>query len=73
MAQSPGAAEYTDCISAEGSDSPNECTGYDTKQSDVEVLVMLELWGMWSTPLLPSFSGPLWPGVVAPDKILFID
>ena len=29
---------------------------------------MLELWGMWSTPSLPSLPGPLWPGVVAPDK-----
>ena len=29
---------------------------------------MLELWGMRSTPSLPSFPGPLWPGVVAPDK-----
>ena len=28
---------------------------------------MLELWGMQSTPSLP---GPLWPGVVAPDKVL---
>ena len=28
---------------------------------------MLELWGMWSTPSLPSLSGPLWPRVVAPD------
>ena len=23
---------------------------------------------MWSTPLLPLPPGPLWPGVVAPDK-----
>ena len=23
---------------------------------------------MQTTPLLPSFPGPLWPGVVAPDK-----
>ena len=23
---------------------------------------------MWSTPSLPSLPGPLWPGVVAPDK-----
>ena len=30
---------------------------------------MLELWGMRSTPLLPSLPGPLWPGVVAPDTI----
>ena len=31
---------------------------------------MLELWGMRSTPSLPSFPGPLWPGVVVPDRIL---
>ena len=31
---------------------------------------MLELWGMWSTPSLPSLPGPLWPGVVAPDGVL---
>ena len=29
---------------------------------------MMELWGMWSTPLLPSLPGPLWLRVVAPDK-----
>ena len=37
---------------------------YDTKQSDHETPVMLELCGMQSTPSL------LWPGVVAPDMIL---
>ena len=69
FAQSAGAVEYTDCFSAEGQDSPpNECPIYDNKQSDGEVPVMLELWGMWSTPSLPSHPGPLWPGVVAPDK-----
>ena len=31
---------------------------------------MLELWGMWSTLSLPSIPGPLWPRVVAPDKVL---
>ena len=31
---------------------------------------MLELWGIWSAPLLPSPPGPLWPGVVAPDWAL---
>ena len=31
---------------------------------------MLELCGMRSTPLLPSIPGPLWPGVVAPDRVL---
>ena len=50
--------------------SPNECSGYDTKQSDGDILVMLELWGMWSTLSLPSLPGPLWPRVVAPDRIL---
>ena len=29
---------------------------------------MLELRGKRSYPSLPSISGPLWPGVVAPDK-----
>ena len=45
---------------------PNECPVYDSKQSDGEVLVMLELCGMPSTPTLPLLPGPLWPGVVAP-------
>ena len=31
---------------------------------------MLELWGMQSTPSLPSLSGLLWSGVVAPDRVL---
>ena len=46
----------------------NECPENDTKQSDGEVPVMLELWGMRSTSLLPSLPDPLWPGVVALDK-----
>ena len=61
IAQSAGTVEYTD---------PNECPGYDTKQSDGEVPVVLELWGMRITPSLPSLPGPLWPGVVAPDSTL---
>ena len=48
----------------------NECPAYDTKQSDGEVPVMLELWGMWSTPSLPLLPGPLWPRVEAPDRVL---
>ena len=46
----------------------NECPGYNPKKSDGEVPVILELWGMQSTPLLPLLPGPLWPGVVALDK-----
>ena len=48
--------------------TPNECPAYDTKQSDNEVPVMLEPWGMQSTPSLPLLPGPLRLGEVAPDK-----
>ena len=44
--------------------------GYDTTQSDGDVPVMLELWGMRNTPSLPLLPGPLWPRVVAPDRVL---
>ena len=70
FAKSAGAVEYTDCFSAEGYDPSNECPGYDTKQSDSEFQAMPELLGMRSTPSLPSLPGPLWPGVVAPDRAL---
>ena len=69
--QSAGAVRYTNCSSAGGGWLRlNECPEYDTKQSDGEVPVMLELWGMQSTSSLPSLPGPLWPGVVAPDRVL---
>ena len=66
-----GVVEYTDCFSAEGYDHPihSECPEYDTK-SDGEVPVILEHWGMWSTLFMPSLPGLLWPGVVAPDRVL---
>ena len=59
IAQSAGAVEYS-----------HKCPEYDTKQFDGEVPVMLELWGMRSTPSLLSLPGSLWPRVVAPDRIL---
>ena len=46
---------------------PNEYSGYDTKQSHGEALVMLKLWGMPSTPSLPSLQG-----VVTPEWFLFM-
>ena len=52
--QSAEAVKYTYCITAEGLVSPNECLGYVT----------------WSTPSLTSLPGSLWPGVVAPDRVL---
>ena len=48
----------------------SECIGYDTKQSDGEVPVMLGPWGIRSTPSLPLLPGPHWPEVVAPDRAL---
>ena len=43
---------------------------YKTKQSDAEAPVMLELWVMRSTHSLPSLPDPLYPGLVAPDRVL---
>ena len=44
--------------------------GYDTKQSDGEVSVMLELWEMQIILSLPMLPDPLWYYLVAPDKVL---
>ena len=49
---------------------PTSVLDMTLKQSIGEVPAMLELWGMRSTPLLPSLPGPLWSGVVAPDRAL---
>ena len=62
LAQSAGAVEY----------SLNESPAYDSKQSDVEVPVIQGLWGMQSTPSLPLLQDPLWPGVVALDRALYM-
>ena len=47
-----------------------ECPDYDMKQSYGEAPVTLKLWGMRSIPSLSLHYGPLWPGVVAPDRVL---
>ena len=47
----------------------NKCQRNDTKQSDCEAPVVLEFRGIWSTPSLPSFPGPLWPTVGTPDTV----
>ena len=49
--------------------SPQWMSWYDIKESDGEAPVMLELWGMWNTPLL-LLPGPLWPGVVPLERVL---
>ena len=51
----------------------SECPGYDTKQSDEEASVMLELCRIRSTPSSPSLPGPLWFGVVGFDRVLCMD
>ena len=67
--QSAGPVEYTDCTLQTGKITPpQECPGYDTKQSEGEVPLRLELWGMQSTPLLLLLPRPLRAGVEAPDK-----
>ena len=70
LAQSAGAAEHTDCISEEEKDSPNKCPRYDTKKSDGKASLIVNLWGIRSTTLLPILFGSLWPRVKAPDRIL---
>ena len=49
---------------------PNECSVNDNKQSDVAIPVMMEFWGMRNTSSLTSDPDPLWPGVVASDRVL---
>ena len=49
---------------------PQRMSWHDTKQSDGEVPVILKLWRMQNTPSLQSLPGPLWPGVIAPDRVL---
>ena len=44
--------------------------GYDTKRSDGKVSLILELWECGVPSSFPSLPGPLWPGVVAPDRVL---
>ena len=61
-AHSVGAVEYNEF-------PLNECSRYDTKQSDGEASVMLELWGMQITLSFPSLPGSLWPGEEAPERI----
>ena len=56
--QSAGAVEYID------KDPPNECPGYDTKQSDGEDPLIPKLWGIRSTTSLLLIPGQLWLGVV---------
>ena len=72
VTQSAWAVEYINYFSAEGKPLLNPYLVYESKQSDGEVPVMLELWAMWSIPLLSSLPGSLWLGLVTPDRVLSI-
>ena len=49
---------------------PCRVSWYGTKKSDGKVPVMLELWGMRSTPSLPMLRGLPWPIVGALNRVL---
>ena len=49
---------------------PNVCLGYDAKPSDGKAPIIPRVWGMWSIPSLLLPPGPLWPGVLAPFRVL---
>ena len=67
MAQSAGAVEYTDCISSEGYDSLKECP--DMTLINL-ILKSQYCWRFGDVEFpMPSLIGPLWPGVVAPDRV----
>ena len=70
LVESNGTVEYTDYSLQRGKTTPNEFPEYDAKRFDGEVPAVLELWGMQSTPSLPSLQGLLRPGVVAPDRVI---
>ena len=40
------AEQYTNYISVVSYELPNKCPGHDTKRSDGDTPVMVELWGM---------------------------
>ena len=47
----------------------NECPVHETKQSDNQAPVILELLGIRNIPSLLFLPGPLRPGVVTPDEV----
>ena len=57
-AQSAAVAEYTNASLQRGKTPYNDYPEYDTKQTDDEAPLMLELWRMQGTALLPSLLGP---------------
>ena len=70
-AQSTGAIEYYDCVSASGVRTPSKSVLiYDINQSDGVAAVMQELWEIQSMPLVPLLPNPFWLKMVTPDRVL---
>ena len=55
-----------------GKTPPTRVLVYDTKQSDGEAPVILELWEVRSTRLLPSLPGQLFLWMLASDRVPLI-
>ena len=72
QAQSFGVEEYTDFTSVEEQDFLNECPDMTLNNLNKQATAILKLCGIRTTPLLPSLLRPLWPGVVAPDRVLSV-
>ena len=49
-----------------------KCPRYDTKQSEGEASIILEILGMRSMPSLPLLPGSLRLAIVAHDRVIFI-
>ena len=64
-----GAVEYTDCFNVEEYDPHATSALYISLNNP---MVRVQFWGRRNIPLLPSLPGPLWPGVVAPDWVLYM-
>ena len=60
------------CKGVRPAPTADEYPGYDTKQSDGEIPVILELWEMQSYSSLPSFPRPFWSEMLASYRILSI-
>ena len=62
----------TNCLLMQRGKTPSMSL-LDTTQDNLMMrLKMLELWRMRSNPSSPWLPGPLWPGLVAPDRALFM-
>ena len=67
---SAGAVEYETAFLQMEKSPHQRVSWYDTKQSEGVASVILEIWGILSTPLLPLLQGLLWLPVVAYDRVL---